>query len=181
MLKLLLLLTVCSIFLLPLLFQQKLQVEGERTRFWHRPRRRSSSLRWKGPKTDERINGMLQESISMLKELGVPISESICPVVRINGSHHAYGMCWQKGSKKMYSEYDFYIELSGYTLGNTEKSLRCTLIHELLHTVPGGQCHTGEWKKWANIVNEKTDYHIRRCDGDGTEQDRENLRYGGLS
>lgn len=27
---------------------------------------------------------------------------------------------------------------------NTERQLRNTLIHELIHTVPGGQCHTGE-------------------------------------
>ena len=27
------------------------------------------------------------------------------------------------------------------------------LIHELLHTVPNGHDHRGEWKKWAKYVS----------------------------
>lgn len=61
---------------------------------------------------------------------------------------------------------------------NTERSLRNTLIHELLHTVPGGLCHTGEWKKWARYVSAKTGYNIHRFDGDDTEQDKKNIRAG---
>jgi hypothetical protein len=139
------------------------------------PRRKMLSYSWKGPKTDPRINTMLAESIGLLKELGVPISNSICPDVRLTGSHRAYGRCCPKGSLKRYTEYDFYIELSGHTLENTEKSIRNTLIHELLHTVPGGLRHTGEWKKWAKFVSAKTGYDIKRLDGDKTEEDRAKL------
>ena len=138
-------------------------------------------IRWKGPKTDARINRMLAECIALLKELGVPISESICPEVTLTGSHYNFGSCVPKGYIKHYNVYDFYIEISGYTLENSEKSLRNTLIHELLHTVPGGGRHTGAWKKWTDYVNRRTDYNIQRCDGDETKEDILRLENGGYN
>lgn len=140
-----------------------------------KPQRSRRSYKWDGPKTDARINRMLAESIALMKGLGVPISDSICPEVRLVGSHCKYGRCCSKGSLKRYTEYDYYIEISGHTLQNTEKSLRNTLIHELLHTVPDGMCHTGEWKKWAKYVSSRTGYNIQRCEGDDTEDDLKRL------
>lgn len=119
---------------------------------------------------------MLAESISLLNDLGVPIAKSICPEVRLTGTHCFFGRCCPKGSLKRYDQYDYYIEISGHTLQNTERSLRNTLIHELLHTVPDGLCHTGEWKKWAKYVSEKTGYVIQRVGGgDDSPEDIERL------
>lgn len=137
--------------------------------------------RWKGPKTDERINRMLAESIALMKELGVPISDSICPEVKLTSAHAYLGCCCPKGSQKDCTEYDYYIRISGFTINNTERSLRNTLIHELIHTVPGGLSHKGEWKKWADYVSGKTGYHIQRYDGDQTEEDKAHLRRGGYN
>ena len=64
--------------------------------------------RWKGPKTDERINRMLAECIELMKGLGVPISKDICPEVVLTGSRSYYGRCSPKGSLKRYNQYDFY-------------------------------------------------------------------------
>ena len=120
------------------------------------------SNKWDGPKTDTRINQMLAECITLLKNLNVPISNSICPTVKLIGSRRTLGRCCAKGSRKKYTEYDYYIEISGHTLNNPEKSLQNTIIHELLHTVPDGMCHTGEWKKWAKYVSQKTGHTIQR-------------------
>lgn len=166
-LKILLLLIIILITLSPVLFDSEHSKPKER--------KKRKPYKWNGPRTDERINAMLAECISLMKDLGVPISESICPEVRLTGSHSYYGRCSPKGSLKRYTEYDFYIEVSGHTLENTEKSLRNTLIHELIHTVPGGLCHTGEWRKWAKYVSEKTGYKIQRLDGDETEEDHRRL------
>lgn len=136
-----------------------------------KPRKKRASYAWKGPKTDERLNRMLAECIELMKELGVPISDSICPEVKLVGTHSYYGRCNPEGSLKRFTEFDYYIEISGHTLQNTEKSLRNTLIHELIHTVPDGLCHTGEWKKWAKYVSEKTGYNIQRLSCDETEED----------
>ena len=155
LLKILLLILVIPILLAPILLSDKLKVtENWKSAYYH--------PRWKGPKTDERINRMLQECIALLKELGVPISESICPEVTLSGSLSNFGRCCPKGSLKKYTEYDYYIEVAGAHITDSEKSVRNTIIHELLHTVPGGLCHTGEWKKWATFVSEKTEYTIRR-------------------
>lgn len=161
-----LLLLLCGGILIPSWFDMDKEEKPKRTR---------RSYKWDGPKTDARINRMLAESIALMNELGVPISKSICPEVRLIGSHCKYGRCCAKGSLKRYTEYDYYIEISGHTLQNTEKSLRNTLIHELIHTVPDGMCHTGEWKKWAKYVSAKTGYTIQRLDGDETEDDRARL------
>ena len=39
-----------------------------------------------------------------------------------------------------------------------------TIIHEFLHAGPNRMCHTGEWKRLANLVNrEFPQFHISRC------------------
>ena len=181
--KVIMLLILFLICIAPILLDGKLKVEEGITMYEEleriRKRYKNNRPRYTGPRTDDRIDQMLMESILLLKGLGVPISESICPKVFLNGSHSYFGKCCPKGSKKKYSDYEFYIEISGYTLKNSEKSLRNTLIHELIHTVPGGLCHTGEWKKWAKFVSDKTDFHITRCGvEDETEKDLDNLHHG---
>ena len=176
------LLFLTLVVLAPALFNERLKVEGSTLDDLRKIRQRSNYLpRYKGPRTDERINRMLAESIALLKELGVPISNSISPEVVLNSSRATFGRCCPKGSRKKYTEYDYYIEISGFTLNNSERSLRNTLIHEVIHTVPEGLCHTGEWKKWAKFVSAKTGYHIQRIGGgDDTKRDETNLRRGGI-
>lgn len=116
----------------------------------------------KNVKTDARINQMLAECTALLKELNVPVSNSVCPTVKLIGTRRTLGRCCKRGGNKSQSEYEYYIEISRYTLNNPEKSIRNTLIHELLHTVPDGMRHTGEWKKWAKYVSQKTGHTIQR-------------------
>ena len=57
----------------------------------------------------------------------------------------------------------------------SEKGLKETILHELLHTCKGCMKHTGEWKRLAELVNDCYGYHIKRTDCaedkgiDGTE------------
>ena len=186
-LKIILLILIIPILLAPIFLSDRLKVDGSIMDDLEKIRRRTKGgqrrkyPRWNGPKTDEGINQMLKECIDLLKGLGVPISESICPDVMLTSTHVNFGRCCPKGSLKKYTDYDFYIEISRWTLKNTEKSLRNTLIHELIHTVPGGLCHTGEWKKWAKFVSEKTEYTIQYRGGDETAQDVERLVSGGYN
>lgn len=160
-LTIILLSALCAVFITPSLFETQKDTV-------HEPRRnapktgRKPVTKKKNVKTDARINQMLSECTALLKELNVPISNSICPTVKLIGSRRTLGRCCAKGSRKKYTEYDYYIEISGHTLNNPEKSLQNTLIHELLHTVPDGMCHTGEWKKWAKYVSQKTGHTIQR-------------------
>lgn len=152
---------LCAVFITPSLFETQKDTV-------HEPRRnapktgRKPVTKKKNPKTDARINQMLAECTALLKELNVPISSSVCPTVKLIGTRRTLGRCrLQKNS-----EYDYYIEISRNTLNNPEKSIRNTLIHELLHTVPDGMRHTGAWKKWAKYVSSKTGYTIQRLGGE---------------
>lgn len=126
--------------------------------------------------THQDLNDMLQWGIQTLKKLNIPISESICPMVELAKTHTHYGQCCRRGNRRNKTQYDFLIRISAYTLGNTEKSLRNTILHELLHTIPGGHGHKGVWAKYASLVNHELGYHIQRIAGDKTDEDRANLR-----
>lgn len=170
--------TLWIIFITPSLFENDTESGNSLDKPNHKRTERKSpkpSNKWDGPKTDTRINEMLAECITLLKNLNVPISRSICPTVKLIGARRTLGRCCKRGSRKKYSEYEYYIEISAHTLGNTEKSLRNTLIHELLHTVPDGMRHTGAWKKWAKYVSRKTGYTIQRLGGDETAGDIKRL------
>lgn len=128
-----------------------------------------------GLRTKEELNRMLSEEINELKSINVPISDSISPEVVVIASHKCYGECHYKGSWANDTGYDYVIALSAYTLISSEKSLRNTIIHELIHTVPEGYTHKGQWKKWADYASEKLGYNIQHYDGDKTKDDKQNL------
>lgn len=175
-LKIALLLIVFLALISPAVFSDRLKAGDSRA---SRQSKVHVLPRYNGPKTDDRINRMFTECRELLTGLSVPISESVSPVVKLNGRRSAFGLCIPKGSGKSRSDYDFYIEMSGFSVNNSEKSIRNTLLHELIHTVPGGMCHTGEWKKWAQYVSEKTGFHISRCGSeDETPRDLQNLING---
>ena len=155
-----LLAALCAVIITPSIFKMDTDDEPRRNTPKQKPTKPTN--KWDGPKTDPRINKMLAECITLLKNLNVPISNSICPTVKLISSKRTLGRCCAKGSRKKYTEYDYYIEISGHTINNPEKSLQNTIIHELLHTVPDGMCHTGEWKKWAKYVSQKTGHTIQR-------------------
>lgn len=129
-------------------------------------------------RTKEELNRMLSEEIKELRSINVPISDSISPEVVVVASHSHYGECHGKGSWANDTGYDHVIALSAYTLNNSEKSLRNTIIHELIHTVPRGYTHKGQWKKWADFASAKLGYNIQQYDGDETEDDKNNLTDG---
>ena len=123
----------------------------------------------------DRFNGMLTKAESMLKEIGVPISQSICPNIVFIRTYSWYGQCCSKASKYNNTDYDFVIRISTYTLQNTEKSLMNTMLHELIHTIEGTKGHDLTWKKWAQFAGEKLGYDIKRNNGDKTTADRESM------
>lgn len=128
--------------------------------------------------TQDDLNGMLAKAIEMVEALGIPVPESICPVVGIVDSHNFFGRCCGPTSNNNDSGFDYLVQVSRYTLKNTERSVMNTLIHEVLHACPGGRGHRGNWKKYADLFNSVYGYNIRRCGGDKTLSDKENLFEG---
>lgn len=52
---------------------------------------------------------------------------------------------------------------------SSERAIRNTLIHELLHTCPGCLNHGQKWKAYARIVQNRFGYNIVRAGGDKDE------------
>lgn len=102
LLKIILVLVVLLVVCAPLLFGERLKVRPEDVTKWEWPG--SVYKRWTGPRTDERINRMFAECIALMKELQVPISDSICPTVGLTGAHSTLGyVVPEEGAKNLQS------------------------------------------------------------------------------
>ena len=115
--------------------------------------------------TQAQLNQWLLEEQSRLRRLGIPIGENICPVIRFAKATSWYGQCQ---CNRVYQgvRYAYRISISVYHLESSERAIRNTLIHELLHTCPGCLNHGPKWKKYASIVKRELGYNIARCGGD---------------
>lgn len=57
----------------------------------------------------------------------------------------------------------YYIYLNKLYADNVcESDVNNVIMHELCHSIKGGMCHTGEWKKAVNLVNNIYGYNISR-------------------
>lgn len=127
------------------------------------------------------IENFLQKGIQMLRDINVPVSSNICPRIDFPKAHSFYGYCVTGRSLYLWMNkypkgYDFYIRISEFTLGSSEKSIMNTILHELLHTCPNCMDHQKQWRHWAGVVSKAYGYDIRRCAGDKSAADRANLR-----
>ena len=71
-----------------------------------------------------------------------------------------WGRCSPLPDKK-----SFEISVSERLLADdiSDKSVKTTIIHEILHTCKGCLNHSTEWKKLASYVNSTLGYDIKRC------------------
>lgn len=83
---------------------------------------------------------------------------------KVNRRASWWGQCSLVRHVSDWNDCSFEIQVSERLLQDDtpEYALMNTVIHELLHTVKNGMGHKGVWKKYATLVNEKTDYHITR-------------------
>ncbi len=83
------------------------------------------------------------------------------------------------GQCKQIAKGEYIISISHRLLEDAadEQALKDTIVHELLHTVPGCMNHTGKWKQLAERVNRAcAGYHIQRVTSE-TEKGLEHLEY----
>lgn len=104
----------------------------------------------------ERLEIIVKECISQLIVLGVPISKSI--YFSTNGGFSYYGRTHYGAKIKNKYGSDYFITINRFI--EQEKDIKNTVVHELLHTVKGGMCHSGAWKKWKLFINQNTDLKI---------------------
>ena len=115
--------------------------------------------------TKDQVNQWLQEEHDRLTAIGIPVSKAICPEIRFSKATSWYGQCREYRGRRGAS-YQFQISISEHHLQSSERAIRNTLIHELLHTCPGCLNHGPKWKTYAAIVQNRFGYNITRSGGD---------------
>lgn len=104
------------------------------------------------------LKTLVQDAKDVLDDLGIEYG----PIASVTINYRAksrWGMCKQVGKA-------YYIEISSDLMAdNVEwESAMNTMIHELLHAHKDRMCHTGEWKRCADLVNREYEiYNIKRC------------------
>lgn len=101
---------------------------------------------------------LVQDTKDILDELNIPYG----PILDVTINYRAksrWGRC-----TRVYNGYK--IEISSILIEDDRVSWESAiniLIHEFLHAHKNRMCHTGEWKRCANLVNrEFPQYHIER-------------------
>lgn len=106
---------------------------------------------------DVYLNSVAKICEKELDVLNIPYAKGITYSVNTRATSR-WGQCRYDGKTKSYS-----INISNVLVDpSTVSGLKNTIIHELLHSVPNGMGHTGEWKKFATIVNNHYGYDIKR-------------------
>ena len=105
---------------------------------------------------DTRLKGYIEDAMFMLDNLGIEYG----PVKNVTVNTRAksrWGQC-------KYNGMTFDISISSMLLQKdvSYKAVMDTVLHELLHCHKDRLCHTSEWKRCAELVNDCYDYNIKR-------------------
>lgn len=104
----------------------------------------------------EDINKLLEQVIQEARALKIPVPDHIIGEVYINGRpKKRFGCCRKKDGR-------FLIEISEFILSWEEDRVRGILAHEVLHTCEGCSNHGPLWKEYAERMNRRYGYQIKR-------------------
>ena len=106
------------------------------------------------------LNVLVQDCKDILDDLGITYG----PIASVTVNNRLTA-CWGKCKyNKLHNVYS--IELSGRLMQDDidYEATMDTIIHEFLHAGKNRMCHTGAWKRLADLVNrEYPQFHITRC------------------
>lgn len=101
------------------------------------------------------FNRLIRESKSELDSIKIKYSTEI--QFSTFKSARSFGRCTQ------FPNGNFGIKITEALIKTrNDKSIKDTIIHELLHTCKDSMCHTGNWKRNAEKVNRLLGYNIKR-------------------
>ena len=109
--------------------------------------------------TQGETDKLLARVIAQARAVKIPVSEHICPQVRLNRrARTRFGCCVRKGGA-------YTVELSAQLAREgTEDAILQVLAHEVLHTCYGCSNHGKRWKSYAAKMNAAYGYNISRTD-----------------
>ena len=111
---------------------------------------------------EKRLDEMFRECIDEMNAIDIPFGK----IVKVTVNYRAksrWGQCSRTYDCLGRVTYTININCDLCHPDASEKGLKETIIHEILHTCPNCMCHTGEWKRLANLVNDCYNYNVKRC------------------
>lgn len=74
----------------------------------------------------------------------------------------AWGKCYRRHTMFGGDRFEITLNYAFYKAAKPQAAVQ-TLLHELLHTLPGCFNHGGLWKRYAQMINKKYNLKIKRC------------------
>lgn len=144
----------------------------------------------------EQLTALYQQCIEELSTIGIDMqNKELVGNIDIKISKKAtrrYGCCKQENPDKKYKiiqkrgyhkiiRYEkfqnHHIEISRWVMKLNEDIIKNTIMHELIHCIPFCNNHGKEFKKYANYINEKLQYHITTKGDMKADYEASNLKY----
>ena len=121
------------------------------------------------------FDDLLEQVMDEARRADIPISKKIFPHIKVNSrAKSRFGRCIRENDGR------FMIELSSRLYDAPEHSCRQTLAHELIHTCEGCMNHGELFRRYAEKMNRKYGYNIKRTNSAeemGVESGSENGKY----
>lgn len=108
----------------------------------------------------EYLNDLYKEVLEEIRAAGIPYSPYIEEGIKINHRAKKRFGCCKKTRKKGHDSYE--IEISSRLLSCDSNAIKQTLAHEILHTCKNCGNHGELWKLYAEKLNGKYGYNIKR-------------------
>ena len=110
---------------------------------------------------EKRLEEVFNECIDEMNAIDIPFGK-ITEVTVNYRAKSRWGQCCKRYDYTVGTVYKININADLCHPDASERGLKETIIHEILHTCPDCMCHTGEWKRLADLVNDCYGYNVKR-------------------
>lgn len=105
----------------------------------------------------EKLDYVLKKVIKRAREINIPVPDNISEKVIVNKRpRKRFGCCRKKDGV-------FFIEISEFVLKCSDEKVEEIIAHEVLHTCKGCYEHGKKWKEFAEAMNLRYGYNIKRA------------------
>lgn len=143
-------------------------------------------------KMEEKLEKLYKQCIEELNNIGINFSDKEIIICISKRNNKRYGCCipeepdekykkvTRRGLKYIikYENYKRYvIQISKWVMDLNDEIIKNTIMHELIHCIPYCNNHGIEFKKYANIINNKLGYNISRVGNKKEDLKKSNISY----
>lgn len=145
---------------------------------------------------EEKLYKLYKECVEELETIGIDIrnNENIgtIDVALSKRNSKRYGCCKQENPDKRFKTIKKYgcrkiiryekfnthhIEISIWVMKLSDEIIKNTIIHEIIHCIPFCNDHGKEFKKYANYINKKLGYDIKRLGNPEEDYEKSKIPY----